>query len=212
MIQIEVFTVNGFQENTYLLYDETKEAIVIDPGFYENHEYDEFYGFLKEKELNLVKIVNTHSHIDHVLGVDKLKDDLKIPFYIHPTDEQTLRMNTVVAPVYGMPNYKEPTVDGYFKEGENMKFGASSLDIEFTPGHAPGHVVFVSHEQEFVIGGDVIFRASIGRTDLPGGDHETLLTSIREKIFTLKDNYEIHSGHGPTTTVGFEKLNNPFLK
>lgn len=211
MIQIEVFTVNAFQENTYLLYDETKEAIVIDPGFYEEHEYLEFYDFLKEKGLNLIKIVNTHSHIDHVLGVEKVKNELQVPFYIHPTDEQTLRMNKVVAEMYGMPKYLEPEVDGYFREGDRIEFGDSVLEIDFAPGHAPGHVVFINRDQKFVIGGDVLFQMSIGRSDLPGGNHETLLQSIREKLFTLPDDFVVHPGHGPSTNVGFEKMNNPYL-
>lgn len=211
MIQIEVFTVNGFQENTYLLFDDSGEAILIDPGFYEQHEVVDLDEYIADNGLTLTKIVNTHSHIDHVLGVDYVKQKYKVPFLIHPEDEQTLRMNKIVADMYGMPKYREPEVDGFFKEGEKIDFGNSSLDIVFAPGHAPGHVMFISHEQKFVIGGDVIFQTSIGRTDLPGGDHETLLNSIRKQVFTLPEDYVIHCGHGPSTNVGFEKEHNPFL-
>ena len=211
MIKIQVFAVNAFQENSYLLFDDSNEAILIDPGFYEEFEYEELYAFLELHSLKLIKIVNTHSHIDHVLGVDSIKEKYKIPFLIHPTDEQTLRMNKVVSEMYGMPLYREPQVDGYFKEGEVIEFGASSLQIRFAPGHAPGHVIFFSPEQNFAIVGDVIFRTSIGRTDLPGGNHEDLLKNIREQVFTLPSDCELYPGHGPSTTVGFEIENNPYL-
>lgn len=212
MIQIQSFVFSPFSENTYVLYDETKEAIIIDPGCYEPHEYQELDDFIKEKDLKLVGIYNTHAHIDHVLGVAKLKNAYKIPFALHRLDEPLLRAVKTYAPNYGFPTFDEPDVERWLEAGEKVEFGNSALKIIFVPGHAPGHVAFVNDAQKFVIGGDVLFRQSIGRTDLPGGDMNTLLSSIRTQLFTLSDDYTVYTGHMQPTTIGFEKKNNSFLK
>ncbi|WP_221393328.1 MBL fold metallo-hydrolase [Dyadobacter sp. NIV53] len=212
MIQIKSFTFGAFSENTYVLHDESGEAVIIDPGCYDKAEYEELNRYIENNGLKPVKIINTHAHIDHVLGVATLKRKYNIPFYLHKLDEPLLKAVKTYAPNYGFAQFDEPEIDGYFDEGDTVKFGTTTLKVIFVPGHAPGHVAFVHDEQHFVVGGDVLFRQSIGRTDLPGGDMKTLLNSIRTKLFTLNDNYTVYAGHMQPTTIGFEKKNNPFLK
>ena len=210
MIAIEIFTFNALQENTYVLYDETKECIIIDAGCYDKDEQNELKAFISENNLKPVMLVNTHSHVDHVLGVKFLKDLYHLKFYIHKIDEETLRSVKLYSRLYGFPNYQEPEANGFIAEGEKIKFGNSELDIFFTPGHAPGHVVFVNKEQKICIAGDVLFKGSVGRSDLPGGNHETLIKSIHEKLFVLPDDTIVFPGHGPETTIGREKKTNPY--
>ncbi len=212
MIQIKSFTFGSFAENTYMLYDETKEAIIIDPGAYETREYQQILDFVKDNDLRPVGIHNTHAHIDHVLGVEKLKGAFAIPFALHRLDEPLLKAVKTYAPNYGFPAFAEPAVERWLETGDTIAFGNSTLRVVFVPGHAPGHVAFVSDNQRVVIGGDVLFRQSIGRTDLPGGDMATLLDSIRTELFTLPDDYTVYAGHMQPTTIGFEKKHNPFLK
>ena len=212
MIQIQSFVFSPFSENTYLLYDETKEAIIVDPGCYEPQEHQELNDFIKKNDLKPVGIYNTHAHIDHMLGVAKLKNTYKIPFALHRLEEPLLRAVKTYAPNYGFPTFDEPEVESWLETGDTVDFGSSKLKVIFVPGHAPGHIAFVNDAQKFVIGGDVLFRQSIGRTDLPGGDLNTLLSSIRRQLFTLPDDYTVYAGHMQPTTVGFEKKHNPFLK
>jgi len=212
MIQIHSFTFNPFSENTYVLHDETGEAVIIDPGCYENTELNELTAYIRNNALTPVKVINTHAHIDHVLGIDAVKRKYNIPFYLHKLDEPLLKAVKSYAPNYGFAQFSEPEIEFYLAEGDTVTFGDSSLKVIFVPGHAPGHVAFVNEERGFVIGGDVLFRQSIGRTDLPGGDFETLIHSIRTKLFTLPDDYVVYAGHMQPTTIGFEKKNNPFLK
>lgn len=212
MISVEHFTFNPFSENTYVLYDETGEAVIIDPGCTEKAEYEALYQYIESNGLKPVQIINTHAHIDHVLGVAAVKRKYNIPFALHQIDEPYLKAVKTYASNYGFYQFDEPEIDHYLKEGEAVKFGNSSLDVIFVPGHAPGHVAFVSAADKFVIGGDVLFHMSIGRTDLPGGNHATLLESIRTKLFTLPDDYTVYAGHMQSTTIGFEKKNNPFFK
>ncbi|MCF2502911.1 MBL fold metallo-hydrolase [Dyadobacter sp. CY107] len=212
MSTVQTFTFNPFQENTYVLYDETGEAVIIDPGCVEKDEYQELYDFIEAKGLKPVEIINTHAHIDHVLGVAAIKRKYNIPFALHQIDEPYLKAVKTYSSNYGFYQFDEPEIDRYLKEGEIVKFGNSELEIIFVPGHAPGHVAFVSHADHFVIGGDVLFYMSIGRSDLPGGNHETLLKSILTQMFTLPDDYKVYAGHMQATTIGFEKKNNPFFR
>ena len=212
MIQIQAFTFNPFAENTYLLHDPTGEALIIDPGNYLPEEHRALTSYLDEHGLRPVRIVNTHAHIDHVLGVSFLKYRYQLPFSLHPDDAPLLRAVKTYAPNYGFPAFDEPGVEQWLQEGDVVNFGSSSLRVLHVPGHAPGHVALVSDEQRFVIGGDVLFRQSIGRTDLPGGDYDTLIASIRAKLFTLPDDYTVYAGHMEPTTIGYEKKYNPFLK
>lgn len=197
-------------ENTYVLYDETGEALVIDPGCYEQFEKKKLDEFISLKKLKVVQLLNTHCHIDHVFGNYHVKEKYKVQLYIHKLDEPQLKAIKAYAPTYGIDNYEEALPDNYLKEGEKVKWGNSELNILFLPGHSPGHVGFHSPEQKFIIGGDVLFQGSIGRTDLPGGDLDTLINSIHQKLFVLPDDTTVYSGHGETTTLGEEKVSNPF--
>lgn len=211
MIQIKIFTFNPFQENTYLLFDETKECVVVDPGCYEDQEMKELNDFIAENNLKVTALLNTHCHIDHVLGNNYVKETYKVKLYIHKDDEAVLKAVKVYAPNYGFHKYNEAEADVFLAEGDTVKFGNSTLNVLFVPGHAPGHIAFYHPDQKICIGGDVLFRESIGRTDLPGGNFNTLIKSIREKMFPLGDDMIVYPGHGPSTTIGHEKKHNPFL-
>lgn len=213
MITVEQLTFNPFQENTFLIYDETKEALVVDPGCYFPEEKNRFKALIESKGLTLKGVISTHSHLDHVFGNQFIMNTFKVGLTIHKEDLQTLNLLTKTAELYGIPNVEEsPAPTNFIKEGEQIKFGHSVLEVVFVPGHAPGHIAFISHEDKFVINGDCLFQGSIGRTDLPGGNMEQLLTSIRTQLFTLPDDYTVYCGHGASTTIGYEKNNNPFLK
>lgn len=212
MTTIQSFTFNPFGENTYVLSDETGEAVIIDPGCYNREELGELADYVADNNLKPVSIINTHAHIDHVLGVAAVKRKYDIPFYLHKLDEPLLLAVKTYASNYGFAGFDEPSIDGYLEEGKSYTFGNTTLEILFVPGHAPGHVAFFNRDEKFVVGGDVLFRQSIGRTDLPGGNFETLIESIRTKLFTLPDDVTVYAGHMQPTTIGFEKRNNPFLK
>lgn len=212
MLQIASMTFNPFQENTYVLYDESGSCVIVDPGCYEPDEQQELKTFVTDNNLRVVQLINTHCHIDHVLGNEFVKQTYGVGLYIHKLDEPVLRSVSAYAPNYGFNQYQAATVDGYLEEGGEISFGNSRLSILFVPGHAPGHIAFYSAESRAVISGDVLFYNSIGRTDLPGGNFETLEASIRKKLYTLPDDTRVYPGHGPETSIGFEKRTNPFVK
>lgn len=213
MIEIKSFTFNPFSENTYVLHDtESLEAVVIDPGCYTKEEQKQLDEYISSRQLQLVKLLNTHGHIDHVLGNAYVKEKYRIDLYSSAEDVATLRSVETYAPVYGFPNYTPTQADHFLAEGDKISLGSASLDVLFVPGHAPGHIAFYNKEQNFCINGDCLFQGSIGRTDLPGGDFDTLIQSIRSKLFKLPDETVVYCGHGPATTIGHEKKYNPFLK
>lgn len=211
MITIQGFTFNLFEENTYILYDETKECVIIDPGCSNKSEQDELSQFINDEGLKPVRLLNTHCHIDHVFGNSYVAKKYNLGLEIHKDDLQTLHSLPQVSILYGLNAEESVEPASFLNEGDKISFGNSSLDILFTPGHSPGSICFVSHPDKFIIGGDVLFYGSIGRTDLPGGDHEALISNIKTKLFLLDDDYAVFSGHGQETTIGFEKKNNPFL-
>ncbi len=210
MLRVKTFTFNPFEENTYVVYDETREAAIIDPGCYEKEEQDELASFIAKEELQVKLLLNTHAHIDHVLGNYFVKHRYGVPFYLHPTELPVLRSVKSYAGNYGFAGYQEVLPDAALGEGEPVRFGHSSLDVLFLPGHSPGHVGFLASGQRLLLAGDVLFYRSVGRTDLPGGNTETLLGSIQQKLFSLPDDVVVYPGHGPTTTLGEEKVSNPF--
>ena len=210
MMKVKSFVFNPFMENTYVLYDDTKEAVIIDPGCYEGYEKEQLNDFIKTEGLSVVRLLNTHCHIDHVLGNHFVKKTYGVKLGIHATEEATLKSVQVYAPSYGFQHYEEAEVDEFIKEGEDITFGNTRLAVLFVPGHAPGHVAFYNRDDKIMIGGDVLFNGSIGRTDLPGGDFNTLIKSIHEKIFPLPEEVIIYCGHGDSTTIGKEKKTNPF--
>jgi len=207
---LQRFEFNPFQENTYVLYDDTQEAIIIDPGCCDKEEQDDLVSFIKSKNLKVSKLINTHGHIDHVLGNDFVKNQYGVKLFIHRKDEHVLKAVKVYAPNYGFPQYAEAEIDGYLEEGSPVSFGDQSLDVLFVPGHSPGHIALYHRQQGILIGGDVLFYNSIGRTDLPGGDFDTLIDSIHSKLFTLPPDVTVFPGHGPETTIGHEMKTNPF--
>lgn len=211
MINIQSFTFNDvFYENTYVLHDHTKECIIIDPGCYREDEKLQLKNFIEENDLKVVKLINTHCHIDHVLGNDFVKETFKVPLFMHRTELELYLAVKSYAEVYGFPAYREAPVDGYIEEGEKVEFGDTTLKTLFVPGHSPGHIAFYHEKEQFCIAGDVLFDGSIGRTDLPGGDFDTLIQSIQRGLFKLDDNVTVYPGHGPATTIGKEKSTNPF--
>ena len=201
---------NALAENTYVVYDDSKECIIIDPGCYESNEEAQLMNFVEDHNLNVTSLINTHCHIDHVLGNNFIKNEYKVDLTIHKLDIGTLKANDVVAPIYGFQGYKSSEADAFVDEGEQVKFGNSVFDIIFVPGHAPGHIALVNEAEKICLSGDVLFQQSIGRTDLPGGDFDTLMESIKNKLFKLSDDVTIYCGHGPNTNIGYEKQYNPF--
>ena len=213
MVKVKKFVFNPFMENTYILFDETKECVIIDPGCYSEQEEKMIEDFIQENELKPVKLLHTHSHLDHVFGSGYLAEKYDLDLWIHKDDENTLNAFELTAGMYGIPLRSTPPEEYHFYDLNNgIGFGNTHLEIRFVPGHAPGHVVFISNDANFVINGDCLFDGSIGRTDLPGGDHETLIKSIHEQLFSLKDECVVYCGHGDETTIGKEKMTNPFLK
>ncbi|MDQ3190277.1 MAG: MBL fold metallo-hydrolase [Bacteroidota bacterium] len=212
MVHIKKFTFNPFQENTYILSDETKECIIVDPGCYSPSEKKELAEFIKEKGLKPVMLVLTHAHVDHVLGNAFINEVYGLRPVMNKIELTGLLGVPQYAHIYGINADISPEPISYIEEGDTVKFGNSTLEVLFTPGHSAGSISLVSKEQKFIIAGDVLFYGSIGRTDLPGGDYDTLIASIKNKLFPLGDDFNVYSGHGPETNIGFEKKNNPFLK
>lgn len=206
---VRAFTGGAFAENGYLVTcAESGAAVVVDPGA----SADRMVAAAAAEGLELEGVLLTHAHLDHIEGVHVVREAFpSAPIWLHPGDLALYRALPSYAAAFGVSVHPQPEPDRELVPGRAFVFGASSLDVRFTPGHAPGHVIFVSEEAGFALVGDVVFQGSIGRTDLPGGDHATLMASIRDEILTLPDEMTLHPGHGPATTVGMERLANPFL-
>ena len=210
MIEIQSFTFNPFMEQTYVLFDETKEAVIVDPGCHAQEEKDILTQFISDHDLKPKYVINTHGHIDHVLGNAFIKQHYGIELIIRDKDEDTLRSVIAYASAYGFQTYQAAEPDILLKDGDTISFGNSELYHVFVPGHAPGHIAFYDQTKKFIIGGDVLFEGSIGRTDLPGGDFDTLINSIHSEFFKFPDDTVVYPGHGNETTIGREKASNPF--
>ena len=211
MITIKKFTFNPFQENTYILFDETKECVVIDPGCYDKNEKTNLINFIEEKELTPVQLLNTHCHIDHVLGNYIISSNYELKLAAHKLEVPVLEGSAYWGSQYGINGDLSPHIEIYLNEGDQIEFGNSKLEVIFVPGHSPGHIAFVNHDEKFIINGDVLFQGSYGRYDLPGGDLRTLAQSIQKKLFVLPDDYTVYAGHMGETTIGAEKKTNPIL-
>ncbi|MGZ4036508.1 MAG: MBL fold metallo-hydrolase [Bacteroidia bacterium] len=211
MIQLHSFCFGPFQENTYILWDETKEAVIIDPGNTTASEHSALKAFIGSKGLQLKRLLLTHAHIDHISGNRFVYDTWKLLPEVHKNDELYIKKHEEVAMMYGLPFEQSPLPEKFLNEGDSIKFGNSELEMIFTPGHSPGSITFYSKAQKFVVCGDVLFYHSIGRTDLPGGNHNDLINAIRQKLFPLGDDVKVYNGHGPATTIGHEKEFNTFL-
>ncbi len=212
MLNIKKFTFNPVEENTYVLYNEKGRCCIIDPGCYFAGERQELRSAIEEERLEPVLLLNTHCHLDHVFGNKFIRDTWGLTLHIHELEKPLLDFAPESGRMWQLPfeNYEGPLV--YLKEGDTVKLDEDELEVLFTPGHSPGSICFYDRAGGFVIGGDVLFKGSIGRTDLPGGDFDTLINSIQTRIFTLPDDTKVYPGHGPVTTVGFEKMNNPWVK
>jgi len=212
MLQIETFTFNAFQENTYVIMNESKDCWIVDPGMYDNSETNSFFSFIEENQLKPKAVINTHTHLDHIFGVQACKDKYSIPFLIHQKDQPVLNGATGSAMLFGFEFKPIPVADNYINEAEPLQLGSEQVDIKLSPGHSPGSVMFYYEAGGWLIGGDVLFHGSIGRTDLPGGSFEVLIQSIKTQVFTLPDETVVLSGHGPQTTIANERQYNPFLQ
>ncbi len=210
MISIKTIVFNPFAENTYILYDETRDCVIIDPGCYTDEENDHLKAVINELDLTPVSLLNTHCHIDHVLGNLFVNQEYGLDLQIPIEDKDTYQAVPNYAAMYGFPNYQHLEASRFIHEDDILRFGNSDLKAVFVPGHTQGHLAFVNEKEEFCIGGDVLFDGSIGRTDLPGGDFNTLIDSIQGKLFKLPAQTVVYPGHGPTTTIEKEMNSNPF--
>ncbi|MEE2954362.1 MAG: MBL fold metallo-hydrolase [Bacteroidota bacterium] len=212
-MKIKIFTFNSFQENTLIVYDDTKECIIIDPGCYTETEKETLTSFIYQNQLNPTKLINTHCHIDHILGNEFVMKKFGLDLEIHKEELFILQNSLEIAKMYGFFEYIQPTKPpSFIREGDKISFGDSRLNVLFTPGHSPGHISLLNKKQNILISGDVVFQGSIGRTDLPNGDYNQLIKSIKQKILPLADKLQIYPGHGPVTNLSFEKKHNPFLQ
>lgn len=212
MLTIKSFVFSPVQENTYVLYNGKKECCIIDPGCYFEEERKSLTLYIQQEALKPILLLNTHCHLDHVFGNKFVFEKWGLTPHIHPLEKPILDFAEQAGKAWQLPfeNYRGELV--FLKENTTLDMGGEPLEIRFAPGHSPGSVAFYHEPGQFVIGGDVLFSGSIGRTDLPGGDFDTLVQSIQTQFFTLPDETKLYSGHGPVTTIGFEKMNNPFVK
>lgn len=212
MIQkVERFVFNSFGVNTYILTDETGKCLVIDPACQSRQEESALELYISGNKLEPVGMVNTHFHIDHILGNNFICNIFNLRPQCHKSSKLLWETATSFGSAFGIKLDNLIIPRDFVSEGDRVSYGNSFLDVLYTPGHADGSICLVNHAERFVIAGDVLFRDSIGRTDLPTGNFDVLYQSITTKLFTLPDDYTVYPGHGPETTIGYEKLNNPFL-
>jgi glyoxylase-like metal-dependent hydrolase (beta-lactamase superfamily II) len=209
---IKAFENNPYQENTYILFDESGECAIIDPGMCTATEQNAVVNFIRDKQLKPVMLLNTHCHIDHVLGNKFVFDQYGLKPQFNEGESYVLAAVPAYAPQIGIRYEPSPLPDHYLPETGTIAFGNTELQLIFAPGHSPAHLCFYDADTNILVGGDVLFRGSIGRSDLPGGDYDLLIRNIRQKLFTLPADCVVYPGHGPETTIGFEKQYNPFFK
>lgn len=211
-MQIKSFTFNPFSENTYILFDETKQCVIVDPGCAFPDEEAELDTFISDNGLIVKNIILTHAHVDHVMGCDYVNKKYGVGITMHRDDLFLLQKAPQIGMMYGFPVKESPEPEAFLNEGDVFSFGNTSLEILHTPGHSPGSISFIHKGSKSIISGDVLFQGSIGRTDLPGGSMDVLLGAIRSKLFPLGDDFQVYSGHGAPTDIGTEKRFNPFLR
>lgn len=212
MANVVTLTFNPFQENTYLLYDDSKECVIFDPGCYTPEEKAELSDKIEGLGLHPVRLINTHCHLDHIFGNKFVSEKYHLPLEIHRGELPVLEAAPVAAMMFGVALPEPSPKPGRFIEaGDTIRFGHTELEVLFTPGHSPASLTFYCKADKLLIAGDVLFYGSIGRTDLPGGDHATLIASIKNELMVLDDDVVVYPGHGPKTTIGFERGHNPFL-
>jgi len=212
MYNVKIFMFSPVQENTYVLFNEHKEAIIIDPGCYGSEEQEELRHFIEKEGLSPTLLLNTHCHLDHVFGNKFVAETWSLVLHLHKLEKQVLDYAPVAGLMYNLPfdQYSGPL--SYLEEDDQTGLKDGPLKVIFTPGHTPGSISFYDPSGGFIVSGDVLFQGSVGRTDLPGGNFETLSSSIREKLYTLPDKTIVYSGHGDPTTIGTEKKSNSFVR
>jgi len=210
-MKIKKLTFNSFQENTYII-SSNNDCMIIDPGCYDDNERKILSSYIEKNNLNPIYLINTHCHLDHIFGNQFVCKKYKLNAQMHKKDLPLLENAERIAEHYGVNLDPPPKLVNFIKENDIIILGETSWKIIFTPGHAPGHICLLNEKDKKLIAGDVLFYMSIGRTDLPLCSHHDLITSIKEKLFVLDDEIEVLCGHGQNTTIGFEKINNPFLK
>ena len=212
MLTVHTLTYNSWQENTYIMAADNVDCIIIDPGCLNVEEQKNLVNYLDEHKLVPKRLFNTHLHLDHVFGNHFVCEHYNIGAEAHKADEFWIEQTVAYAGQMGMHvEQNPPALTAYFEDGQKIKFGNSTIKVLHVPGHSPGGVVFYCESEGFAIAGDVLFRESVGRADLPGGDFDTLIEGVRSKLLTLPDEVIVYPGHGPSTTIGHEKLHNMFL-
>lgn len=210
-MNIQSFTVGPFAENTYLISNE-EECLLVDPGFFDPAEFNTVKDEIKQSDTNLISVLLTHSHVDHVLGLHKVLKEFDIPVYLNHSDLYLWKHFPEQSQRFGFRTASFDFVPENLPEAKNFTVGTFTFDVLYTPGHSPDHVSLYFEDQDAVIAGDTLFRESIGRTDLYKGNFEVLAKSIQEKLYTLPDHTKVYPGHGPSTTIGHEKSANAFVK
>ena len=211
-MKLKKFVFNPFQENTYLIWDEENNCAIIDPGCADEHERKELVGFIEENELKPVKLLNTHCHVDHVLGNKFLAEKYNLKLEMHKAEIPVLNAVPSYGAQYGFETGEMAKPEVFLEHGDQVQIGSIELEVIYTPGHSPGGICFYHIPTKQIIVGDALFYGSIGRTDLPGGNHAQLIDAIKKELLTLPEDVQVHSGHGPSTNIGFEKAHNPFLQ
>jgi hydroxyacylglutathione hydrolase len=211
VLKIKSFTFSPIQENTYLLYNEFNHCVIIDPGCYFDAEKEALTQFITTHQLKPLALLNTHCHLDHVFGNKYLAETYGLKPYIHANEKVVLEYAPTSGLLYNLPFDNYTGELNFLSEGAVVTTDEDVLEVIEAPGHSPGHICFYCKAQNFLIGGDVLFNRSIGRTDLPGGNHDLLIKNIKEKLWLLPNETVVYSGHGEPTTIGEEKLENPYL-
>jgi len=211
MLYLKSFTFNPFQENTYIIYTDQKNAFIIDPGNSTITENSQVCDFLLENKLQLKRLLLTHAHLDHVLGNHFIYEKFGLLPEVNKEDLFFIERMKESAAMYGIRCELSPKPANFINEGDEITLDNYTFQCIHTPGHSPGSISYYNKENNILISGDVLFNGSIGRSDLPLGDHDTLIRSITEKLMLLPDETKVYSGHGPSTTIGRERTSNPFL-
>jgi len=211
MSTVHSFTFNPFLENTYVVFDETGSCIIIDPGTHSREEQLALSEFIESNKLRVDKVINTHCHVDHVFGNEYATQTFKAGLYIHKEELPMLKAFKEICNMWGIAGDQSPDPAGFIEDGDTVVFGNTSLRVMLTPGHSPGSISFYCDRDDYIIAGDVLFQGGIGRTDLLGGNYDTLISSITNKLMLLNDKVIVYPGHGPPTTIGIERVSNPFI-
>ena len=194
-----------------MVYDDSGQCILFDPGCSDRKEREVLTDFLSQNQLQPVRLINTHCHLDHILGNAFVHEQFGLPLEAHRGEQVVLQFGEQMSKAYGIPYDLSPDIERFIEDKESLTFGQTRFEALYTPGHSPASLSFFFPDDSFLIAGDVLFYNSIGRTDLPGGDYDTLIGSIKDRLFPLGDEVKVYPGHGTATSIGYERLTNPFL-